>query len=486
MTNSDDTSKQNEEAVAQAGKLASKPKTNENEVQKAPSQPHSIKPFSIDKGEIVFALERAFPTTDGIFSSHYVGSASNPATIIAIDTNALLLPYKIGKNDLGAVAKVYRDLSIADRLFLPERVAREFVRARDRTIAELLSGLQSKKDQISLPDRKLPSVLEGLPGYEAAAHAAEIMADAHKAFVIAHNELLDIIRKWRADDPVSNVYQEVFVSAKMIAPLEEEGELLKQWEIRRTNMRPPGYKDGSKDDSGIGDYLIWKSLLRLGKEKQKDLIFITGEEKADWFIRVNKTPVYPRAELIEEYYIASGGKNLRLATLAELLAEMKAPDDVVEEVRAAETEANSAIQSIGDVSTLRVHGRAGGFASDVISFDYSTFDGRITLGRAPRDVTLGFSKASTDAIHLYKVGSTVSIARVKYTDAGERISFAQLDSSSRVYTINVGEGFLAQRQDGLTLSARIISISDDSHGSDKDDVTFKYTIFDPGSVLYLP
>ena len=42
---------------------------------------------------------------------------------------------------------------------------------------------------------------------------------------------------------------------------------------------PPGYKDGRKEDEGIGDFLIWKSLLKFGEEKKLDLAFVTGEEK---------------------------------------------------------------------------------------------------------------------------------------------------------------------------------------------------------------
>jgi hypothetical protein len=43
-----------------------------------------------------------------------------------------------------------------------------------------------------------------------------------------------------------------------------------QW--RTDNQVPPGYKDASKDDKGIGDFLIWKSILDLGKKKNRDLV----------------------------------------------------------------------------------------------------------------------------------------------------------------------------------------------------------------------
>ena len=53
---------------------------------------------------------------------------------------------------------------------------------------------------------------------------------------------------------------------------------------------PPGYKDASKDDGGIGDFLIWKTLLQLGSKEKKDFVFVTGEQKPDWFNQASGEP----------------------------------------------------------------------------------------------------------------------------------------------------------------------------------------------------
>ena len=92
------------------------------------------------------------------------------------------------------------------------------------------------------------------------------------------------------------------------------------------------------------------SLLRLGRDNKKDLIFVTGEEKADWFVRAGAEPIYPRPELIDEYRRSSGGRNIRLSTLHELLREMEVSDAVVEEVQRVEQEANTAIRDASGIS----------------------------------------------------------------------------------------------------------------------------------------
>jgi PIN like domain len=49
---------------------------------------------------------------------------------------------------------------------------------------------------------------------------------------------------------------------------------------RYKNKVPPGYKDASKDDGGIGDFLIWKTLLLLGEREKKDMAVCNREAKA--------------------------------------------------------------------------------------------------------------------------------------------------------------------------------------------------------------
>ena len=115
------------------------------------------------------------------------------------------------------------------------------------------------------------------------------------------------------------------------------------------------------------------------------------------------------------------------------------------------------------------------------TFDYSTNDGVLVIGQDEAMFTLQFSKASNTSIHLYRGGTVTHIARVKDAVASQGLKLADYDSTSRSYTIGVGERFLARNKFGRLLSGKIISIKDDTRGDDHDEVIVAFGIPDAGS-----
>lgn len=111
-----------------------------------------------------------------------------------------------------------------------------------------------------------------------------------------------------------------------------------------------------------------------------------------------------------------------------------------------------------------------------IAFDYSTNDGAVIVGQGDDEFRVRFSKASNQAIYVYRGAAANNVARVKNKKTGEPIDFAQLDSSSSSYTIHLGEHFVLQNAKGHFLQARIVSIKDDSRGDDRDEVVFDYAL----------
>ncbi|MCY9339740.1 PIN domain-containing protein [Bacillus haynesii] len=76
----------------------------------------------------------------------------------------------------------------------------------------------------------------------------------------------------------------------------EEGEKRYKKEI------PPGYKDGKNKD-GIrkySDLILWKEVLQFAKEKQRNIIFVTDDVKADWWNH-KKDKVEFLSELYKEF-----------------------------------------------------------------------------------------------------------------------------------------------------------------------------------------
>jgi hypothetical protein len=284
-----------------------------------------------------FVLETTFPDATNLFASHAMTITPGGDFLVAIDTNVLILPYKIDAEDLSALSTTYRTLSQEKKLFLPARASREFIKHRDSKLAAVVVGLNDRISRLEPPKAKLSPILEGVEGYDELSELATAASDAVTAYRKALRSLIGKIKQWRGDDPVSMLYAEVFNSENIIEAPGEQADLRAEWAVRSLAKLPPGYKDSAKEDSGIGDFLIWKSLLEIGRTRKMDLVFLTLDDKSDWAVRAGNEAIYPRPELVDEYRRASGGKSIHLSHLGEFLKRMDVSETVVAKVKAAET-----------------------------------------------------------------------------------------------------------------------------------------------------
>lgn len=73
---------------------------------------------------------------------------------------------------------------------------------------------------------------------------------------------------------------------------------------------PPGYMDFEKfKDSehnlekraNCGDLIIWKQVMDLSKAERSPIVFVTDDQKEDWWIKASGKTLGPRPELIQEF-----------------------------------------------------------------------------------------------------------------------------------------------------------------------------------------
>jgi len=100
---------------------------------------------------------------------------------------------------------------------------------------------------------------------------------------------------------------------------------------RRYSLKiPPGYEDASnKGFTQYGDAIIWFQLLDFARSNDKPLIFVTDEDKPDWW---DKSENRPRPELVNE--MRSASKNTFLMYNGEqflTIAQKKMPDARIDE-----------------------------------------------------------------------------------------------------------------------------------------------------------
>lgn len=283
-----------------------------------------------------FVLNTTYPDAASVFGAVLQPlSAVKDTAVIILDTNVLLVPFAVNSQTLEPIRGAYQKLASAGRLVVPGQVAREFARNRATKLAELYRQLLDRKSKLPSEGIGKHPLLENLPVYqEAMAKEAELLRAAAD-YGDQLTKIADVVRSWTWNDPVSELYRELFLGEVVIDPVLDKEEIERELSYRFANHLPPGYKDAGKPDTGVGDFLIWKTILQVAARKMH-VIFVSGDAKSDWRYRSGDTPLYPRYELIDEFRRASDGKSFHIVSLADLLALYGADKGLVTEVRLTE------------------------------------------------------------------------------------------------------------------------------------------------------
>lgn len=280
-----------------------------------------------------------------------------------VDANVLLnlyrYPVKARDELLGAFKK------LAERLWLPYHAALEFQRNRlgviadqkrkfydvrkvvgdaQTSLANHLNNLQLKKRHSSI------DVDEYIAGFESLT----------KGFMEQLAKLEESQKKVSDDDELRATIDAIFLNkvGSLIWTAKELEDLYKEGEQRYQYGTPPGYMDASKEKSKdtesfqyggltykrkFGDLILWKQMLAHAKaEGLKNLVFITDDEKEDWWWIVDSQgakKVGPRPELVEEVHREAGGANFymynseQFLELSKKYLEAEISDESITQIR---------------------------------------------------------------------------------------------------------------------------------------------------------
>lgn len=284
----------------------------------------------------IFNASKIYRNPEHIFGTHQVAlSQIKDNCIFILDTNALLVPYSTGAGSLTEIGKIYKLLKSKNQLLIPDQVAREFANNRPKKIGEMFDAINKKRNGIpNLSIGQYP-LLEGMEGYTEALTIELEMKDILKRYHASIGRIVDEVKNWSWDDPVSLIYRKIFTPEIIVKLDIDNDQVKKDLDYRYLHKIPPGYKDSTKDDDGIGDYLIWLAILEIGRKK-KNVVFVSGEEKPDWYHKSDKTALYPRFELITEFKDLSEGHHFQIIRLSDLLKIMGADSEAVEQVKEEE------------------------------------------------------------------------------------------------------------------------------------------------------
>lgn len=238
--------------------------------------------------------------------------------LIIFDTNILLELYKQFPSSANNLFQIFKSISEKTKLWIPFQVAKEFFRNQDAVIKERNSKLDEfnkKLDNIKKDfNLKINNLNIKKEVNEQIQESSKVIIDELDKIISCttnfQGELLNQYKK--NDDSLLEKIVALFQNntgdapenQKVIDSIYDEGE-------RRYNFEyPPGYKDQKETkymhkniiyQNKFGDLVIWKQILEYcHKEKYKNVIFVTNDEKEDWVYKVSGQKYGARPELIRE------------------------------------------------------------------------------------------------------------------------------------------------------------------------------------------
>ena len=233
--------------------------------------------------------------------------------LVTPDTNVLLNLYRfqVGARDelFGALEK------LDERLWIPHQVGLELHRRRrldviaeqekyfdgtrkdlDALVRDLRKRVETFGTRIALDEDRIRAIKESIDSLQKLLTAE--VTEAKKA-----NE----VRLKDRDSDAVLARLESLLDSRVGKPMRPKVLKAARKEAKRrvAAQLPPGYRDSGKADP-TGDYLIFRQLMDEAKERKLPVVFITDDEKTDWYRREHDIPLGPRYELREEMMAEAG------------------------------------------------------------------------------------------------------------------------------------------------------------------------------------
>ena len=241
--------------------------------------------------------------------------------IVVFDTNVLLSLYRLpleARNEILAVMKEFQD-----RLWMPFQVGYEFHELRldeaNRPI-DSLKGLTNKFSKFSEEIERDFSRNPYISNFKYVRDGLKsLQGRIEKKVKEWVAECPDMLREDTVLSELTTLYE-----GRVGEPYDEEKlkELYKEGQLRYEQCVPPGFKDknkGTGERHKYGDLIIWYEILEKAKESNSDILFVTDDQKEDWWRIYKGDIIGPRLELIKEFRMRTNNHLLGFYTTARFL-----------------------------------------------------------------------------------------------------------------------------------------------------------------------
>lgn len=231
--------------------------------------------------------------------------------ILTVDTNVLLDLYRYHQNTRQALLDSLNLFS--GRAWISHQVAEEFFRNRNGVILSSTTAFNDAERNLSEITRVIEEPLKKLKSNRTIPDTiAKTLGESFEKVISNATKEIETVKSKYPDyvkeDPILENICTLF-NSNLGNPFEQDAliEILKEAKRRKENKIPPGFKDSGKEgDKPYGDYILWRQVLNHIKEVQKPLIFVTSEEKEDWWEKGAGKTVGPLYDLLKEFHQETG------------------------------------------------------------------------------------------------------------------------------------------------------------------------------------
>ncbi|MCD8288797.1 MAG: PIN domain-containing protein [Prevotella sp.] len=246
-------------------------------------------------------------------------------SLLVFDTNVLLDIFRLSPENAQELLEVFTKRS--EQIWIPFQVGIEFHKniqgvfeEQIKTCTDVLKKLEDAKKEIDKAAKfftqankeRVSSLYDKL--------TSEIIAERDSKFELITN------------NPLLNQVGEIFFG-KVGDRLEKDDldNIYKEGEQRYKEGIPPGYTDAKKKQGNAiyGDLVIWKEIIHAAQIFKTSVIFITNDQKEDWFSRSAGRTVGPRPELIREFRDQVGEDSLFYCYTRENFLDLLKKEDNV-------------------------------------------------------------------------------------------------------------------------------------------------------------
>ncbi|WP_044976749.1 PIN domain-containing protein [Ruminococcus sp. HUN007] len=247
--------------------------------------------------------------------------------VFVFDTNVLLNLYRYSAKTRSSLLAAFERFK--DRIWLPYQVAFEFMRKRCEVIYETVHRYEQFKKEIDAFTTKVTDTLRLTSKDD---EINDLKRYLYKWLDI--NKERNLLVENASDDEILEQILSIF-DGRIGDKVEDEEltQIKNEGKERYGKSIPPGYKDDKKknneidDNNAYGDLIIWKQIIKYAKSNDVGIVFVTHDQKEDWWNIVKGKTIGPRIELRREF-IEETKQFFHMYTMNSFISEYNRMNDI--------------------------------------------------------------------------------------------------------------------------------------------------------------